>query len=243
MAEEKGTHTVMAAQDWAMQRAQGLVSSGETILAVWTISDENRTNAIKQPLAMLACPFFWPHAILCAPCICACIDSQNEAMKTMVYVLTNKRLYQSLDKPVARVCFSQGVDSGDVEFRDINSVGLDMPGAGLGQQCFPTKFVVIGLPVGHPLAKLGGSKHHLHTKMALLVDDPAEAARMIREAKDSASAGLATMVVAGAAVAPMQMERSEDPVEAITKLKKLLDNGAITQAEFDAKKKELLGRL
>lgn len=33
---------------------------------------------------------------------------------------------------------------------------------------------------------------------------------------------------------------SDDPLEKITKLKKLLDSGAITKAEFDKKKKELL---
>ena len=234
----------VAAPDWAMQRAQGLVSSGETILAVWTISDENRENSIKQPLATLALlPCFWPHAICCAPCICSCLHSQNEAMKTMVYVLTDKRLYQSLDKPVAAVCITQGVDSGDVELKDINSVGQDMPGMQCGKQCFPTKFVVLGLPMGHPLAKLGGgnNKHTPHTKMALLVDDPAQAATMIREAKDKSTT--VPVTVAGAALMPMQMERPEDPAEATGKLKSLVDAGAITQEEFDSKKAELLSRI
>jgi hypothetical protein len=197
----------MEAPDWATQRAQGIVSGGETIQAVWTISDENRCNAMKPQLAMHACPCFLPQTILCAPCICAMINSQNEAMKTMVYVLTDKRLYQSLDKyqSLDAVCCTQGVDNGDVELKDINSVGLDMPGAACGQQCCPTKFVVIGLPMGHPLAKLGGGKHIPATKMAILVDDPPKAARMIREAKDAAGTGLAPLVIAGAAVAPMQV--------------------------------------
>ena len=225
--------------DWAVQRAQGLVSSGETILAVWTISDENRKNALKSRLACLACPCFWPHAILCAPCICATLHSQNEAMKTIVYVLTNKRLYQSLEKPVAVVCCSQGIDNGDVELKDINSVGQDMPGMQCGQQCCPTKFVVVGLPMGHPLAKLGGTKHTPATKMALLVDDPPQAATMIREAKDASTTAPVTVGVA----TPMEMERPEDPAESIRKLKTLLDAGALTQDEFDAKKAELLSRL
>ena len=34
---------------------------------------------------------------------------------------------------------------------------------------------------------------------------------------------------------------AEKPIESITKLKELLDMGVITQEEFDAKKKQLLG--
>jgi hypothetical protein len=45
------------------------------------------------------------------------------------------------------------------------------------------------------------------------------------------------------AVEPLQMERSDDPLERIGVLKKLLDTGAIDQAEFDSKKSELLGRV
>ena len=161
-------------------------------------------------------------------------------MKTTVYVLTDKRLYQSLDKPVAAVCITQGVDSGDVELKDINSVGQDMPGMQCGQQCFPTKFVVLGLPMGHPLGG-NSNKHMPHTKMALLVDDPPQAATMIREAKDKSTT--APVTVAGTALTPMQMERPEDPAEAIGKLKSLLDAGAITQEEFDGKKAELLSRM
>ena len=36
---------------------------------------------------------------------------------------------------------------------------------------------------------------------------------------------------------------SEDPIRAIGRLKELLDNGALTQAEFDAKKAELLQKV
>ena len=38
-------------------------------------------------------------------------------------------------------------------------------------------------------------------------------------------------------------KRSEDPIETLEKLKVLLDNGALTQDEFDAKKAELLARI
>eukprot|EP00964_Phaeocystis_antarctica_P020333 scaffold11234_cov57-Phaeocystis_antarctica.AAC.1 len=49
--------------------------------------------------------------------------------------------------------------------------------------------VIIGLPLGHPLATLGGiewtqNRKTPHTKMALFVDHPGQVMRMIREAKD-----------------------------------------------------------
>ena len=37
--------------------------------------------------------------------------------------------------------------------------------------------------------------------------------------------------------------QADDPMEALTKLKKLFDAGLIEQAEFDAKKAEILSRL
>ena len=49
--------------------------------------------------------------------------------------------------------------------------------------------VIIGLPLGHPLATLGGREYGPNqrtprTKMALFVDHPGQVMRMIREAKD-----------------------------------------------------------
>ena len=45
------------------------------------------------------------------------------------------------------------------------------------------------------------------------------------------------------APAPAPAPQADDPMEALTKLKKLLDAGLIEQAEFDAKKAEILSRL
>jgi hypothetical protein len=40
-----------------------------------------------------------------------------------------------------------------------------------------------------------------------------------------------------------QSSEAENPVEKIKQLKEMLDLGAITQVEFDAKKAEILGRM
>ena len=44
-------------------------------------------------------------------------------------------------------------------------------------------------------------------------------------------------------VAPMEMEREEDPMTQLKKLKELLDMGAISQAEFDEKKAPLMAKM
>lgn len=56
-----------------------------------------------------------------------------------------------------------------------------------------------------------------------------------------------TQEVAQAAVQPMAQEVSqpisEDPIEVLTKLKRMLDAGLIEQTEYDAKKQEILSRM
>lgn len=47
--------------------------------------------------------------------------------------------------------------------------------------------------------------------------------------------------VMGGMQQPTGQQAAVDPYEEITKYKKLLDDGIITQEEFDRKKKELLG--
>ena len=197
---------VIEAPEWAMTRANSIISSGETILNVWVISDENRKNAIKAPFTCCLCPLWWPIAIPCSPCICMAMYSGNEHMKTTVYILTDKRIYMSLDKPQQIVCCPPNRRSGDVLLADVTSVGMDMPGV---YPCCPTKQVVLGLPVGHPLAYFGDKKGVPNTKMAMLVDDPEAGVKLIREAKDRAAAGGSVVATtAGVAVAaPMQMER------------------------------------
>ena len=85
---------------------------------------------------------------------------------------------------------------------------MDMPEwPGTGCPCCPTKQVVLGLPVGHPLAYFGDKKGVPNTKMAMLVDDPEAGVKLIREAKDRAAAGVVATTAGVAVAAPMQMER------------------------------------
>ena len=53
-------------------------------------------------------------------------------------------------------CPVKGKSNGSVPLYQINSVSTDMPNQACGKACFPTTAVVMGLPLGHPLANAGG---------------------------------------------------------------------------------------
>lgn len=213
------------------------------ILGIYTVSDENRKNAIKQPFACLVLPCFWPHAICCSPCICVAIQSQDAILASVVYIITDKRVYQSVDVTGGNTCCIPGKDSGDVTLNDINGTSMDMPGSCGGQNCCPVKQVVLGLPLGHPLANAGGTKHTPHTKMQMFVDNPEAVIALLRQAKDAyVGPGMAAAIAP--IVVPMQMARGEpDAMDQLAKLKTLFDSGVLNQAEFDEKRKELLAKI
>ena len=197
-------------------RAEHRVSSDETILGVWLVNDHERVNTVKQYLAQLVCLYSVPLCApcICAPCMCACMHSVNEALTNVVYVLTDKTLYQSLDRPQTCVCISQGRDSGQIALEDINSIGTDLAGETCCQQCFPLSPVVLGLPPDHPLATLGGRTGSQtmpsipHTKMCLMVDQPEQVMRMIHEAKDKADREFR-----GTRSRPLRWHAEVDPTE------------------------------
>jgi len=237
------------APQWALDRAQALVPPEENILGVYVISDENRRNILMQPCAIGVCPLFWPHLIIMSPCLAAQYFVAKAVAESLVYVLTNRRLYKSIDpKTGGAVCCSPGQDSGEVELTSITGLGIDLPGNAFGIKCCPTKQVVLSLPLGHALAereRVGrGSHRHLAlgSKMVMYVDNPQEVVSLIRSVKDAAPGVAPSIVVQAAPVQPMEIAR-DDPAEQIASLKKLLDAGALTQEEFDQKKTELLSRI
>lgn len=237
MATYTKTDMVGGAPQWAIDRAKGIVSSTETILAVYVPSEQNFKNA----------------EIMCSPCIYMGMLSMESMRKVTVYVVTDKRVYKSIDASSTSLsCCNIGNDSGDVPLADITGMNTNLYPAGMqaGMKqccpCCPTTAVVLVLPMGHPLAHLGGRKGTRrkapvpHNKMAMYIDNPQDAIQLLRQAQDTA--GAAPIVYAAQVAQPMQMER-EDPLEKIKKLKDLLDAGAITQAEFDEKKAALMERI
>ncbi|EOD15390.1 hypothetical protein EMIHUDRAFT_103350 [Emiliania huxleyi CCMP1516] len=178
---------------WATDRARQIVQPGENILGIYVVSDENRKNAVKQPMAcFLAMPCFWPHALLMSPCLYAACQSGNKILKSTV---------------------------------------------------------IVSLPLGHPLATAGGQNSSEHRSgipnmhMQMLVDNPQEVIQLLRSAKDALmSAPQQVVVTTAMPIAPMEMGH-DDPTEQLAKLKKLLDAGAITEEEYEEKRKPYVDRL
>ena len=79
--------------------------------------------------------------------------------------------------------------------------------------------------------------------MQMLVDNPQEVIQLLRSAKDALiSAPQLVVVTTAMPIAPMEMGR-DDPTEQLAKLKKLLDAGAITEEEYEEKRKPYVDRL
>lgn len=220
----------------AWKRAVELVGPGEEILAVYTISDENRRSMTN---AMFICP---PCLLCCKPC---CAPAYEAMLASTIYIVTDRYLYRQVDSK--NRTFSTGNNSGQCLLSDISSIGTDRPPAVFGMNPYPMNVVMIGLPLGNVLADTGPSmgdgsnRMTMPTQMRMLVDEPEEVMRLIRAAKEKADAnrfgggGGPVPVVMGA-----DAHADETALDKIKKLSELRDAGAISDASFKAKKDELM---
>jgi len=223
---------------WAEDRAKSIVSPDETIIAIYTISEQNRRNAVRQPLLPALCPLFWPVMILGGPCIYATMSVENTILKSTIYIVTDKRLYRSIDPgEVGSNClYTPGRDSGSVALEDITGMYIDNPSRVLGTKVLPLRQLIINLPMGHPLAQelprdRSENGPSIRTSMIMLVDDPAEVIAVLRKAKEEKH-NKPQQVVFSNGSAP-----ENDEYSALKKLKELLDAGIITKAEYEEKRK------
>lgn len=239
---------------WAQDRAKSIVPVDETIIGIYTISDQNRRNALRAPFAPMLLPIFWPLLILSSPCLLTSMYVQNSILKSTVYIITDKRLYRSIDPAEGNACFTPGRDSGDVLLQDITGVYIDMPARFMGRKFFPVKQVIVNLPIGHPLATAPASDRSedgmaIRTFMQMFVDDPQEVINVIRKAKDAVHSQPQQVVIANAVVASTGIPASntshddDRSYDALIKLKELLDAGAITKDEYDEKRKAHINRI
>lgn len=167
LVRSSGVRPPGGAPQWALDRAQSLVQPGEEILGVYVIPAANRSKAVKWPY--LEDPCNWPVCIVCAPCtVCACLYVP-EVFKSLVYVVTSRRLIKSIPSPTSNgrrfleMCVHaceavpRSYDvSGDVDILAIEDVTLELPGreawcVGCMDSYQPTQ-VFVWMPHGHLLA-------------------------------------------------------------------------------------------
>lgn len=249
-----------ATHDDLQKCARQVTAPNESILAVWRVNEQDRSNAAYSIFpAPLLLPCFWPHLCVLSPCVCAAVSAQYAILKGTLYFLTNKNLGVIVDAAIGPcgVCMRTGVDSGSMPLTEIRSVGINAKGGG-ACLCCPFSALMVGTPLGSPLANFGGGKGRAASTLRMVVADPDEAAAMIRAAKDTcaldaAAGGAMAMMQAmqrqpGGMVPPVGMTAGApatalDPAAKIMQLKGLLDAGAISQGEYDRKKVDLLASI
>lgn len=245
-------------EDAISRRAQQCIAADETIIDIFTISEEAaKAEAMdKLHIRLLLCPLFWLHGLCCGPFMYSFYFQHVKERMNTIFILTDRRLYRSVDVEAAGPpsCLGVGTgsrDSGDVLLSDIKGIAVSHPEA-----CSSSKAVVeVRMPPGHPLCPVamgesGGRRAH-QFPLSIPCDDAEAVVQKIRAAQNAqrtaqrnAQAYTPTVIAEPIAVQPMEIAREEvDPMTTIKKLKELLDMGAITQAEFDQKKQEALSKI
>lgn len=170
-----------------VERAKALVGAGERIIAVWTATPEQANNLALQIFSIGICPCFWPHMIILSPCLVFGYTEQKNILEHTMVILTDKKVYRQVDYDGA--CCCSNFKSGEISLNDVHSVSEGQSAPGTIQVtccCQLPPMITLGLPPGAALAHAGGTKHAPHNKMLIIVNDEAEAVRLVREAKDAA---------------------------------------------------------
>ena len=220
VAPTAGNHT---ADDLSLART--LIESNETILAVNKVSEEQaaatRTNDLlpQLPLAIL----FFP----CSPLYCADWWSIKATILSRIQVVTTEAVYQQ--QTTHSICGDQEIRA-RLPITEVNSTAVTSVNRCTSQETY----VVLGVPPGSPMANDGGQGRRRPVAPMR--------ARMLMDA-GFAEGFVAAIERARGSAAPGVQAMDRPTTQLITELKDLLDAGALTQAEFEAKKAELLQRL
>eukprot|EP00392_Amoebophrya_sp_AT5.2_P002576 g2581.t1 len=216
--------------------------------AVWRVNPENHNVAIKQAAIVLAIPCFWPHAIICSPCLFAMNSAAKGFLKGTLYILGKKNLYRLVevhaDSGGCAVC-ATGKDSGFEKLSALSSVAVDNPGA---LPCAQVSAVKVGVPFG---SALGPQSSGMHVSNAgnvrvvaptfqMLVSEPDTAAQLIHQAMENAQK---TQSQEAPPQMQMQAQAAASPKSKKDQLKELTEmrgEGLITENEFQEKREKIL---
>ena len=219
----------------------------ERIAAIWRIpSDVASSAACASFPPALFLPCFWPHLAVLSPCLISGYCTGVSLFEGTTYFLTDKALHVLVDASVGGCLYRTGKDSGQVGLNEIKSIVVNNAASGLCAGFSPSTLDV-QVPYGSPVANSGGSSDKSPGTFKMFVQNPDEARKLLMAAKNAFVGSSAGGSFAGGIIAPgsvqMAIAEKKSPGEKLVKLKELLDIGAVTQEEFDSKKKELLSRM
>lgn len=217
--------------------ARRIVNAGEEPLVVLRPDDDTaaacRTNDLmaQAPLAVVLVP--------CLPLWCLDWKHVKESILTQLTIVSDKTLYRQMTK--RSICGDEFIEA-QMPLHQVNAASV----ATVSRCCSQETYLVLGVPPGSPMANAGGGGRLPADQARILVNSSGsdEVLKAISAARDGPAVVAQVMTRDGAEMGPtLQQQQQQSPAEKILEIKGLLDAGAITQAEYDAKKADLLHRL
>ena len=203
--------------------------------------------------------------LLIAGCMAAGVIMSTRAraqqVAQTVWILTKTHLVEFCDARVLGGAMKTGADGQTFELNTLVTVEVDKRGSCMGSQAMQTEYVGCA-PVGGGWVRQGNGDNSTmrYQGIRVFADDSEVVANTIRDAKKRAEASQTTQTavahaqamqaalggtgaIRGSTAAAGAGEEKEDIPAKIADLKRLLDQGILSQAEFDAKKADLLARM
>lgn len=208
-------------------------------VVVWTKLDPQLEDRVGGqaclttfgPLLFLPC--FWPHMLVCLPCLCVGRVSAANAMRSQYWILTERELKViTLDYQVCCVATS-GTKVKSIPLENITDCGVDAVGKGCLNDCFDP------LPSMYVDTASSGAGSREAVGVAL-----AEYRTFIQKILDQRDIVKGT-VASGAVVVAEPMQRGGDTAKGsaadrMNQAKELYDGGLISESEYEKKRKDIL---
>jgi hypothetical protein len=217
----------------------------EDVIGWFTVPVEQHENIACQPYRQFICPCFWPCAVICFPCLAMQYCSVMKTLPTVTYIVTKKAVMQFKEDigPCANLC-KGGRDNTITHFDKMQAITSDNMENGMCvcATCCAVPKVSITLSTMHST----GGKHPrmVNDMVYVFCQDPDSSAAFLRSVMDEREDiihGIGghqkhVIIDGGGSSTP----NITDQIRALDALR---DDGILTDAEFDAKKTELLAKM
>jgi hypothetical protein len=215
-------------------------------VVAWTTLDPNHESEVDgyvcgRTFGMLAIlPCFWPHLLLCLPCLCAAKVNSVNTIRGQYWILTETELKVIVTRHNAG-CIPGCCEVGDmvqtIPLENITDCGVSGRATGLVNRCagsLPEIYV--------DTASVTQGKIHEATGIALAQHELfVQAILNQRDVVKGCAVGSPNAMVAATAVYPEMERGAERPTaDRIKEITTLYESGVLTKDEFDKKRQEII---
>eukprot|EP00944_MAST-04C_sp_MAST-4C-sp1_P006085 g6085.t1 len=233
-------------------RAQKLVGPDETILGVVRNSKKNcRNNCYQQGGCFCVTPCLWPFyagagLAFCGAC---CFLDKYLVFQSEIFVFTDQKIYIDIGNKGTRclaqadwtspedgLCGKARPPVGILEYSEIRNIVTDNPPKQtIFANCFPQNAACLYINNARLSTHSGETKNR--NMRPIWVDDPEALNEFIMKTVEEVTE------TGNPSEIEMTRGHEDDPYKALKKLKELLNDGIITQEEFDSKKADIMSRM